>query len=158
MTPTLRRQLHSAATLQLLEPQFRSRLVPVAVLQPAQDCAQLWRRIVFNILISNTDDHLRNHGFLLHPSGWRLAPAYDMNPIATADGLCLNISETDNALSLELAEEVSSHFRVKPNRAKKIIEEVAAQVRGWRKIAKSLRMPTRETDRMANAFRMAENA
>jgi serine/threonine-protein kinase HipA len=120
-----------------------------------RDLEQLWRRIVFFICVSNSDDHLRNHGFLLHPTGWRLAPAYDMNPVATADGLRLNISETDNAQSLELAREVAGYFRVKPGRATEIIEETTAAVRGWRNIAKSLQISAGEADRMAHAFRIA---
>ncbi|MEK7692307.1 MAG: HipA domain-containing protein, partial [Bdellovibrionota bacterium] len=67
------------------------------------DLEQLWRRIVFFICVSNTDDHLRNHGFILRSKGWALAPAYDMNPVATGDGLHLNISESDNAQDLDLA-------------------------------------------------------
>ncbi len=67
------------------------------------DLEQLWRRIVFSICVSNTDDHLRNHGFMLKPEGWALAPAYDMNPDAHGAGLKLNISETDNAQDIELA-------------------------------------------------------
>ncbi len=58
---------------------------------------ELWRRIVFYICVSNTDDHLRNHGFLLTEGGWILSPAYDMNPVETGSGLSLNISETDNS-------------------------------------------------------------
>ena len=79
-----------------------------------------------------------------------------MNPVATADGLRLNISETDNAQSLELAREVAPYFRVKPGRATEIIGEVTARVRDWRKIAKSLRISAGEVDRMADAFRIAE--
>ena len=124
--------------------------------EPGRDLEQLWRRIVFFICISNSDDHLRNHGFLLHPTGWRLAPAYDMNPIATADGLKLNISETDNTQSLELAREVAIYFRVKPRRTTEIIKEITTQVNTWRKIAKSIRISAGETDRMAPAFRIAE--
>jgi serine/threonine-protein kinase HipA len=62
---------------------------------PARDLEELWRRIAFNVCVSNVDDHLRNHGFLLGESGWSLAPAYDMNPVAYGDGLTLNISTTD---------------------------------------------------------------
>jgi serine/threonine-protein kinase HipA len=124
--------------------------------EPDRDLEQLWRRIVFFICVSNADDHLRNHGFLLHPAGWRLAPAYDMNPVATADGLRLNISETDNAQSLELAREVAPYFRVNPSRATEIIGEITAPVKGWRKTAKSLRIAAGEVDRMARAFRVAE--
>ncbi len=69
----------------------------------ANDLEELWRRIVFFICISNTDDHLRNHGFLRTDSGWTPAPAYDVNPIASGTGLHLNISETDNHLDIDLA-------------------------------------------------------
>lgn len=62
------------------------------------DLHQLWRRIVFNIAISNTDDHLRNHGFLLRDNGWHLSPAYDINPSIDKDGLALNVDQDDNSL------------------------------------------------------------
>jgi serine/threonine-protein kinase HipA len=97
-----------------------------------RDLEQLWRRIVFFACISNVDDHLRNHGFLLERKGWALAPAYDMNPVAHGDGLTLNISETDNAQDLSLALDVAKHFRVKAARAKKIVGEVRAAARQWR--------------------------
>ncbi len=64
---------------------------------PNSDLEELWRRIVFYIAVKNTDDHLRNHGFLLTNDGWRLSPAYDVNPVYFGTGLTLNISETDNA-------------------------------------------------------------
>lgn len=74
----------------------------------ASDLEQLWRRIVFFVCVSNTDDHLRNHGFMLTDSGWALAPAYDMNPDPHGEGLKLNISESDNAQNLELVLEVAA--------------------------------------------------
>ncbi len=124
--------------------------------EPDRDLEQLWRRIVFFICVSNTDDHLRNHGFLLESKGWRLSPAYDMNPVATADGLRLNISETDNAQSLELAREVAVYFRVKSKKAERIIEEVIASVKDWRKITKTYRFSAGEVERMAGAFRVVD--
>src|SRR5437016_329403 len=92
--------------------------------QPDQDLEQLWRRIIFYICISNVDDHLRNHGFILQPSGWILSPAFDINPVATSDGLKLNISESDNSQDLELAKDVAVYFRINQKKASKIIEEV----------------------------------
>ncbi len=118
---------------------------------PARDLEQLWRRIVFSICVTNVDDHLRNHGFILEPEGWCLSPAYDINPVRSGDGLKLNISETDNALSLELAREVSEQFRVGDPDA--IIDEVVTAVKKWREIAAELRLPQREQDRMESAFR-----
>ncbi|MFH0799548.1 MAG: HipA domain-containing protein [Pseudomonadota bacterium] len=124
--------------------------------EPNHDLEELWRRIIFFICTSNADDHLRNHGFLLSPTGWRLSPAYDMNPVPAANGLRLNISETDNAQNLELAREIAPFFRVKSGRVTEIIKQVTTQVRSWRKIAKTLRISAGEIDRMARAFRIAE--
>ena len=73
---------------------------------------QLWRRIIFNIAISNTDDHLRNHGFILSNEGWILSPAYDLNPSIDKDGLALNIDTDNNALNFELAKTVGVYFRL----------------------------------------------
>ena len=88
---------------------------------PASDLTQLWRRIVFSISVSNTDDHLRNHGFMFEDAGWALAPAYDMNPDPDGAGLKLNISETANAQDIDLALSVAPQFRVKQKRAKEIV-------------------------------------
>lgn len=125
--------------------------------QVTLDLEQLWRRIVFFICVSNVDDHLRNHGFILHSDGWILAPAYDMNPIVYGNGLKLNISETDNAQDLNLALEVAEYFRLKPQQANEIIQEVTCVVKKWRHEADALEISPRDQDRMAPAFRIAEN-
>ena len=124
--------------------------------EPLEDLHQLWRRIVFNICISNTDDHLRNHGFLLSRSGWRLAPAYDMNPAPVSDGLKLLISETDNSLDLDLALEVAEFFRLDRKAAGLILDQVVASARKWGSVARSVGVPAQEIDEMADAFRLAE--
>lgn len=121
----------------------------------AADLEQLWRRIVFSICVSNTDDHLRNHGFMLEPEGWSLAPAYDMNPDPYGAGLKLNISETDNAQSIDLALSVAPVFRVKHNSARAIVEEVASVASEWRAVATSYGLPRAAQDRMRRAFRVA---
>jgi serine/threonine-protein kinase HipA len=116
-----------------------------------------WSRIVFNLLVSNADDHLRNHGFILVPGqGWRLSDAYDMNPAPHADGLKLNITMADNALDLELAREVAARFRLGRAEADGIIEDFRASVGQWRTIAHSLGLSAREQERMAPAFHLAE--
>jgi serine/threonine-protein kinase HipA len=103
---------------------------------PNEDLRELWSRIVFNIMVSNTDDHLRNHGFLLTPNaGWRLSPAYDMNPVPGSTGLALNVDETNNILSLDLARSVAPYFRIKPNDANSIIADLAAAVSTWPDLA-----------------------
>lgn len=124
--------------------------------QTSTDLLELWSRIVFNMLVSNTDDHLRNHGFILTPGkGWRLSPAFDMNPVADSHGLKLNVSEVDNALDLDIARAVAPYFRVTPEAATAIIERGASIVGQWRKIADNLRISNREQERMASAFRLA---
>jgi serine/threonine-protein kinase HipA len=124
--------------------------------QTNADLQELWSRIVFNILVSNTDDHLRNHGFLLVPGkGWRLSEAYDMNPTPDGHGLKLNISEVDNALDLDLACSVAPYFRVSKKLANEVIVRSRAVVNQWARIANALKLTVREKDRMASAFRLA---
>jgi serine/threonine-protein kinase HipA len=120
-----------------------------------EDLKELWTRIVFNIMVSNTDDHLRNHGFLLVPnSGWRLSPAYDMNPVPSSSGLSLNIDESDNALDLDLARSVAPYFRVKDAEAKLIVDRAADAVRQWPQVASALGISRSEQDAMSDAFRI----
>jgi serine/threonine-protein kinase HipA len=122
--------------------------------RPLHDLEELWRRMVFNVCVSNVDDHLRNHGFLLDESGWSLAPAYDMNPVAHGDGLALNISTTDNAQDLDLLREVAPQFRIKLPRTKTIVTEVRDAVRGWDAEAKRANLTRDAREQMANAFRL----
>jgi serine/threonine-protein kinase HipA len=117
------------------------------------DLDELWRRIVFSICVSNTDDHLRNHGFLLTKDGWILSPAYDMNPVETGSGLSLNISETDNAQELDVAIEVAPYFRVSEKRASEIIKKVQASVCHWNTIAEKQGISRTEREGMSAAFR-----
>lgn len=122
--------------------------------QVEQDLEELWRRIVFSICVKNTDDHLRNHGFLLTDSGWKLSPAYDINPVETGTGLRLNISENDNSLDLDLAMEVSPFFRLTEKQASQIIGKVKASVQNWRSVADRYKILKKEQDRMSRAFRL----
>ena len=117
------------------------------------DMRELWRRIVFSICVSNTDDHLRNHGFLLHHDGWKLSPAYDINPDPTGTGLSLNISDVDNSLNLELALEVAEYFRLDNSEAISIMDEVKQAVMKWPDIANQVGIPRTEQEMMAAAFR-----
>ena len=120
------------------------------------DLHELWSRIVFNLLISNTDDQLRNHGFILAPGkGWRLSEVYDMNPVPESHGLKLNIREADNALDLDLVRSVAPYFRVDGKVANETIERSQAVVKQWPKIAARLGVPAREQNRMAPAFGLA---
>ena len=117
-----------------------------------KDLEEVWRRIVFSICIKNTDDHLRNHGFLLTEDGWVLSPAYDINPIETGTGLKLNISENDNSLDLGLALDVAPYFRLDPDKANQIIRTVKKEVNGWRALAEKYKIPKSEQEMMVNAF------
>ena len=122
-----------------------------------QDLEQLWRRIVFSICITNTDDHLRNHGFLLTNDGWVLSPAYDINPVENGSGLKLNISDEDNSLDLNLAMEVSEFFRLSEKRATEIIDEVLNAVANWREVAIKYKISRVEQELKALAFKIKKN-
>ena len=121
------------------------------------DLEQLWRRIIFSICVTNTDDHLRNHGFLLTNDGWILSPAYDINPIETGTGLKLNISDEDNSLDLNLAMDVSEFFRLTKERANEIINEVLNAVRNWQDIANKYGISRIEQKLKSLAFRTERN-
>jgi serine/threonine-protein kinase HipA len=120
------------------------------------DLENLWRRIVFYVLISNTDDHLRNLGFLYTGSqGWRLAPAYDLNPVPVETKprvLTTNISLGDGTASLELALEVADYFKLSVKRARAIVTEVGKVVARWDQEAGALGIGKRERERMTSAF------
>jgi serine/threonine-protein kinase HipA len=123
---------------------------------PQDDLEALWRRIVLNILISNTDDHLRNHGFLYAgANGWRLSPAYDLNPVPTdvkPRVLTTAINEADGTASLQLALTVAGYFDVDRGKARQIAREVGQAVKGWRTAAAKAGIRDAEIDRVASAF------
>ncbi len=123
-----------------------------------KDLEELWKRIVFYICVSNTDDHLRNHGFILTNKGWILSPAYDINPVEFGIGLSLNISENDNSLNLDLAKEVSPYFRINSKLADEIILNTLNEVKDWRKYAKKYHISKAEQDRMQSAFFLADSS
>jgi serine/threonine-protein kinase HipA len=113
---------------------------------------QLWRRIIFNIAISNTDDHLRNHGFILTKEGWILSPAYDLNPSIDKDGLALNIDTDNNALDFDLAKSVGEYFRLNKNQMEVIIQEVLEVTTKWKTIANEIGISRSEQELMEKAF------
>lgn len=123
---------------------------------PKADMEALWRRIVFNVLISNTDDHLRNHGFLYEGrQGWRLSPAYDLNPVPVdirPRVLSTAINEDDATASLDLAMEVAGYFGLDVKRAREIAREVGRAVSKWRNEAARQGLRKSEIDRMVSAF------
>ena len=123
---------------------------------PKEDMHALWRRIVFSILISNTDDHLRNHGFLYAgPAGWKLSPAYDLNPVPTDIKpriLTTAINLEDTTASLSLALEVAAYFELDTKEARQIATQVGRAVARWRSAAAKIGLRAAEIDRMASAF------
>ncbi|MCF8214822.1 MAG: HipA domain-containing protein [Chitinophagaceae bacterium] len=118
------------------------------------DLEQLWRRVVFNILVSNTDDHLRNHGFILTNNGWQLSPAYDMNPNEMGSGLTLNISENSNEQDISIALETAKHYKLKKDEAIKILNDMQLEIANWRTVAKKLGISSSEIEQMKRAFRV----
>ena len=114
---------------------------------------QLWRRIVFNIAVSNCDNHLRNHGFLLTGRGWQLSPAFDINPDENGLGLKLNISEEDNSLDFDLALSVSKYYGLNDARAKEIFKEIKSAVSNWRRFATETNISRSEQELMSVTFR-----
>jgi serine/threonine-protein kinase HipA len=118
------------------------------------DLEQLWRRIVFNIAISNTDDHFRNHGFLVRNDGWYLSPAYDLNPSTDKKGLALNIDMDNNALDVELAKSVGVFFQLNNAQMLRIIDEVIQAVKHWKKLSNDIGIKRSEQERMMPAFRV----
>jgi serine/threonine-protein kinase HipA len=123
---------------------------------PKEDLEALWRRIVFNVLISNVDDHLRNHAFLYSGmSGWRLSPAYDLNPTPTDIKpriLSTAIDLVDPSASLDVAVSVAHYFDLDNLQAKNIFKEVGSATALWREEATKLKIKKVEIDRMASAF------
>lgn len=122
---------------------------------PKKNLHELWNRIVFSIAVSNTDDHLRNHGFVLTNEGWCLSPLYDVNPNADGDVLALNIDEYSNLIDFELALSVASKFGITERQAKIQLDNIKAVVESnWRTLAKKYGLGRGETERMTPAFDM----
>lgn len=119
------------------------------------DLRQLWRRVVFNLLVSNTDDHLRNHGFLRASAGWKLAPAYDLNPMPTdvrPRVHALALDERDHAAPFEAVLTSSELFGLSEKNARQIAREVARIVKTWRKAGARAGLKSKELERMESAF------
>lgn len=121
-----------------------------------QDSHELYRRVAFNVLVSNVDDHLRNHGFLWRDrTGWALSPAYDLNPVPTdlkARVLTTNIDPVESTCSIELMEEAAGFYALPLAGARAILKEVADVTRTWRTVAEEVGAPSCEIHRMASAF------
>ena len=121
--------------------------------QPKKDLLELWKRIVFNMAITNTDDHLRNHAFILTQNGWTLSPLYDVNPVPYGDELSLNVDEEDNRINVDLAIRTAARFGIHKvdaeNHAKRILEIVREN---WEQLASGYGLTRRQIEEMRPAF------
>lgn len=121
--------------------------------EPERDLKELWKRIVFNMAVSNTDDHMRNHGFILTKKGWRLSPLYDVNPIPYGNTLSLNVSMEDNFISIDLAVSVAKYFDLDEKEAIEIANEIKGIVRdNWEMLAKKCGLSRNACEYMRPAF------
>jgi serine/threonine-protein kinase HipA len=116
------------------------------------DLEQLFRRVAFNVAVGNRDDHLRNHGFLLSTNGWRLAPAFDVNPNIDKAEHVLNLDDSDNRPSLDLALSTAEFYGLADHRARDIVEEVAHVVDRWRETARTAGVAGADIEATAGAF------
>ena len=121
--------------------------------QPKKDLGELWKRIVFNMAVTNTDDHLRNHAFILIDKGWILSPLYDVNPVPYGDELSLNVDEEDNSISIDLAVQTAVRFGISESDAEAQAEEILKIVRdNWEKTAAGYGLTRRQIEEMRPAF------
>jgi serine/threonine-protein kinase HipA len=120
---------------------------------PKKDLIELWKRIVFNMAVTNTDDHFRNHGFILTKNGWRLSPLYDVNPVPYGDELSLNVNSSDNSISLELAVESAPYYNISTEDAVKLGNEIVTTVNdNWERLAKQYGINHSSIEYMRPAF------
>lgn len=121
--------------------------------QPKKDLIELWKRIVFNMAVTNTDDHLRNHAFILTDKGWILSPLYDVNPVPYGDELSLNVDEDDNSISIDLAVQTAVKFGISKSDAEAVAEDILQIVRdNWERTAARYALIRRQIEEMRPAF------
>ncbi|MCH5274088.1 MAG: HipA domain-containing protein, partial [Lachnospiraceae bacterium] len=122
---------------------------------PGKDLQELWRRIVFNMAVSNTDDHLRNHGFVLVKDGWSLSPVYDVNPNIYGDTLSLNVDSDNNLIDFNVALSVAKMYGLTDAQALEKLKEIKNVVESnWRRLAQQYGLSRSEIEGMAPAFDM----
>ena len=121
------------------------------------DLEQLFRRVAFNIAVGNRDDHLRNHGFILGKKGWRLSPAFDVNPSIDKATHVLNIDDVDNRPSLRTLAGTAAFYRLTQDQAGVMIDEVVAVVATWRSVARRAKMAAADIELSASAFAAIEH-
>jgi serine/threonine-protein kinase HipA len=124
---------------------------------PQSDLIELWKRVVFNMAVTNSDDHLRNHGFLLTNTGWKLSPLYDVNPVPYGDALSLNVSMDDNSIDIGLAMETAAFYDISRKDAKKFAQEILITIKNnWEEIARKNGLSHAAINYMRPAFALCE--
>ena len=125
---------------------------------PKKDLIELWKRIVFSMAVSNTDDHFRNHGFLLTNNGWELSPLYDVNPDIYGEYLSLNVNKNESSIDFDLALRSARYYGVNESEASAFISTIKNTVKNnWESLAKKYRISRNEIIRMAPAFQICNN-
>ncbi len=122
----------------------------------ASDLEQLFRRVVFNVLTGNTDDHLRNHGFIRERTGWRLAPAYDLNPNPARRTHALRLDEANDTPDIAGILATAPHYRLTVKKASRILEDTRHTVRSWKRRARAMKLPAEEIATVGPAFALTE--
>ena len=120
---------------------------------PKDDIKELWKRIVFSIAVSNTDDHFRNHGFILENDGWSLSPMYDVNPDLYGRYLSLNINDTESMLDFDVAIDAAPYYGIEKKDAEKMVDEIKDIItNNWKNLASKYGVGRGEIERMKVAF------
>lgn len=122
----------------------------------AADLEQLFLRVLFNVLVGNTDDHLRNHGFIRHATGWRLAPAYDLNPNPARRSHALRLDESGDLPDLDAVVATAPYYRLKPAVARRMLDRARRTTSAWRKRARAMRIPAAEIAAVEGAFELSD--
>ena len=122
--------------------------------KPKRDLEELWKRIVFSMAVSNTDDHFRNHGFILSDEGWELSPLYDVNPDIYGEYLSLNVDVDNSSIDFELAVQAAPYYGIGKKYAVQEVDKIKNTVReNWKELAKKYGISRGEIERMSPAFR-----
>ena len=120
---------------------------------PKKDLVELWKRIVFYMAVSNTDDHLKNHAFILTRNGWKLSPMYDVNPVPYGNELSLLVDDVDNAISVDLAIKTATKYGISVEEAKQAANKILAIVNNnWEQLALQYNLSRSQIENMRPAF------
>ncbi len=125
--------------------------------KPQRDLQELWKRIVFSMSVSNTDDHFRNHGFILSDTGWKLSPLYDVNPDIYGEYLSLNVDKDNSSIDFSLAISAAPFYGVEAKKAVETVRSIASTVKeNWQQLARKYEISRGEIERMRPAFSECE--